>query len=302
LYIYARRHRALHVAPPPAINATDMPAVTLNNGVKMPMLSLGTWQYSSSVAETTVKLGLKLGITHIDTANDYQNQDGVGKALAGVARSSYFLTTKVPPQESARSAYDGTTKDLEANLRLLDLDHVDLVLLHYPPRSQSCTAMQEAWRAMEDFYAAGKAKAIGVSNYCISSFECVLAKAKVVPSVNQIQFHVGMGTDPIGVKSYADGKKIVTQAYSPLGNGGSELITGKLVSGIGAKYGKSGAAVSLHWLKQHGVPLSTKSTEEKHLADDLDAVAGSWDLGGADLATLDAATSPSSRPSFICTK
>ena len=106
-------------APPP--NATaPVPAVTLNNKVAMPMISLGTWQYSSSVAESTVTLGLKLGFNHIDTANDYGNQDGVGKALAGVARDSYFLTTKVPPQEHEGSAYDGTTKDLDENLRLLD--------------------------------------------------------------------------------------------------------------------------------------------------------------------------------------
>ena len=117
------------------------------------------------------------------------------------SRSSFFLTTKVPPQTSPKKAYAGTTKDLESNLELLKLRSVDLVLLHYPPVTQSCSAMQEAWRAMEDFYAAGKARAIGVSNYCISSFECILKTAKVTPAVNQIQFHVGMGTAPLGVKS-----------------------------------------------------------------------------------------------------
>jgi len=280
----------------------SVPAIQLNNGVAMPMISLGTWQYTPSVAETTVNLGLSLGFNHIDTANNYHNQDGVGKALANFNRSSYFLTTKVPPQTSSSNAYSGTTKDLDENLSLLQLSYVDLVLLHYPPPEQNCLAMQEAWRAMEDFYAAGKAKAIGVSNYCISSFECILQTAKVVPAVNQVEFHVGMGLDPIGIKSYGDAKGVVTQAYSPLGDGTAELITGKTVTSIGAQYGKSGAQVSLRWLKEHNIPLSTKATNATYLAQDLDSVAGNWSLSAADLKELDTATTPAGKPSFICNK
>ena len=92
--------------------------------------------------------------------------------------------------------------------------------------------------------------------------------------MNQVQFHVGMSADPEGVKSYADGKGVVTQAYSPLGDGSSELITGPLVTGIGKNYNKSGAAVSLRWLKEHNVPLSTKATNPLYLKENLDAVAG----------------------------
>lgn len=98
----------------------------------------------------------------------------------------------------------------------------------------------------------------------------------------------------------ADAKKIVTQAYSPLGDGSSDLITGKLVTGIGQHYNKTGAQVSLRWLKDHGIPLSTKATSAEYLSQDLDAVAGSWSLSAIDLAALDGATKPSGKPSFIC--
>ena len=101
--------------------AAPIPDVKLNNGVMMPMLSLGTWQYTPDVAETTVRLGLSLGFNHIDTANDYKNQDGVGKALAEHNRTSYFLTTKVPPRMLAKTAYSATMKDLEDDLNLLGL-------------------------------------------------------------------------------------------------------------------------------------------------------------------------------------
>jgi len=277
-----------------------VPNVVLNNGVEMPMISLGTWQYSPDVAQQAVTLGLSLGFNHIDTANDYNNQRGVGQALASVNRSSYFLTTKVPPQTS--NAYAKTTNDLNDNLDQLGLSYVDLVLLHYPPMGNTahCSAMQEQWRAMEAFYAAGKARAIGVSNYCPSSFECILSKATVVPAVNQVQYHIGMSNDPSGIASYCRSKNVTLQAYSPLGDGTTELINGPLVSGIGHAHNKSGAQVSLHWVYKQGVPLSTKSTSAAHLSSDLDIF--DWKLDDDEYASLDAATSPANHYSFVCTQ
>jgi diketogulonate reductase-like aldo/keto reductase len=274
--------------------------VEIAPGVHMPMISLGTWQYNSSLSESVVSLGLKLGFTHIDTANDYKNQDGVGRALASHARDSYFLTTKVPPQMLAPEAYAKTAADLADNMQLLGLGYVDLVLLHFPPMTQSCAAMQEAWRAMEAFLAAKKTRAIGVSNYCPSTLDCLLAKATVVPAVNQVEWHVGMGTDPMALRSYCAARNITIQAYSPLGDGTSELISGALVSDIGSRHKKSGAQVSLRWVAQHGVPLSTKATNPKYLAEDLDIF--DWALSGAELAELDAATAPAGTPSFVCSK
>jgi 2,5-diketo-D-gluconate reductase A len=284
-------------------SAASVPSVTLNNGVVMPMISCGTWQYDVSTAEKVVKLALSLGFNHIDTANDYRNQRGVGAGLKGVNRSSYFLTTKVPSQTSSRRAYSLTKTDLYDNLDQLGLDYVDLLLLHFPPvgNTRYCAAMQEQWRAAEDFYAAGKARAIGVSNYCPTSFECIFKTANVTPAVNQVKYHVGMSKDPNGIKSYCDSKGVTLQAYSPLGDGTSELIKGPLVSGIGAAHNKTGAQVSLHWVYKHGVPLSTKATDPTYLAEDLAAVAD-WgdDVTDGELASLDGATSPSGDYSFNC--
>ena len=158
--------------------------------------------------------------------------------------------------------------------------------------------MQESWRAMEAFYAAKKARAIGVSNYCQSSFECILQTATVVPTVNQIQYHVGMGTDSEGLVSYCRSKNVTVQAYSPLGDGTKELITGPLVTKIGAAHNKTGAQVALHWLANQGIPLSTKSTNEAHLRANLDIF--DWQLEVSETAELDAATTPASTPSFMC--
>merc|ERR1719440_83181 len=226
------------------------------------MMSIGTWQYDASTAEDVVRTALQVGFNHIDTANDYNNQEGVGAALAGVDRSTYFLTTKVPPGNAA-----ATAKNLQDNLDQLGLDYVDLVLVHFEPMLPfgKCKQMQEQWGAMEEFYKAGKAKAIGVSNYCPSSLECIMQTATVTPAVNQVQYHVGMGVDPIGVKSASEKYGIHLQAYSPLGNGESDLITGDLVTSIGATYDKTGAQVALRWIQENGVSLTTKTTKTSHM-------------------------------------
>merc|ERR1712048_523513 len=264
-----------------------------NTGADMPMISLGTWQYDDSTAEAAVKLALQTGFNHIDTANDYNNQVGVGRALKGVDRSSYFLTTKVPP-----GSYAATQKALQQDLDQLGLDYVDLMLVHFPPTFNNCKEMQDQWRAVEEFYKAGKAKAVGVSNYCISSLKCIAQTATVTPAVNQVKFHVGMGTDPAGLKSYCDSKGIHVQAYSPLGDGTSELITGALVTSIGKAHNMTGAQVSLRWLIETGVPLTTKTTKESHLRENL-GIFG-FVLADTEKSQLDDATTPAGKPSFAC--
>lgn len=276
-----------------AVVAASVPTHTLNNGVEFPMMSIGTWQYDEATAQQTVTDALALGFTHVDTANDYNNQKGVGAALKGRDRTSFFLTTKVPSGSASQ-----TTSDLQTNLDQLGLDYVDLVLVHFPPNFNRCSAMQSQWAAMEEFYSAGKAKAIGVSNYCPSSIECIMQTAKVTPAVNQVQYHIGMGVDPIGVKSSSEKYGIHLQAYSPLGNGESDLITGDLVTSVGANYNKTGAQVALRWIQENGVSLTTKTTKTSHMQQDLDVF--TFQLSSEEKATLDAATSPSGKPSFRC--
>lgn len=290
--------RAITIALPFCVaHGVDIPNVKLNNGVMMPMISIGTWQYDSPTAESVVKQALQVGFNHIDTANNYNNQDGVGKALVGVDRKSYFLTTKIPPVNSASTAYSTTKQQLQDDLNLLGLDYVDLMLLHGPP--QNCKANQEQWRALEEFYGTGKAKAIGVSNFCLSSFACINSTAKVVPAVNQIQFHVGMGPDPDTLISYGNSQGVLTQAYSPLGDGTSELITGKLVTDIGSAHNMTGAQVSMRWIIEKNVALTTKTTKASHMQQDL-AIFG-FKLAEDETSRLDHATSPASKPSWACT-
>lgn len=288
-----------------------VPTVQLLNGVNMPMISAGVWQYNSSTAEEACGLALEAGFDHFDTAHDYGNQDGVGEffkdAVAKKGRDALFLTSKVPGcglqgVGSGKKCYNDTIKLFEEDLTLLGVDHVDLMLIHFPPATGcnvlTCTEIQSQWSAFEAMYAQKKARAIGVSNYCISCFKCLNKTLKVVPMVNQIEYHVGMGTDPEGLKSYLKEQNIAMQAYSPLGDGSKELITGKLTTGIGARYNKTGAQVALRWITQSGVSLSTKADNEKYLLEDIDVFG--WDLSEADMASLNSATAPAGTPSFMC--
>lgn len=301
----------------PSVDGLNTTATTvkLNNGVVMPLVALGTWQYSSSTAEDAVTKAFAAGFTHVDTAKQYGNAVGVGKALkaSGKKREDYFLTTKTYGcyKSSSDSCYDQTMSDFESHLADLGVDYVDMVLLHWPSvysskrpgrHSGSCSASvcsknQGQWRAYEELYKQGKARAIGVSNYCASCLDCLLSNAEVVPAVNQIEWHVGMGSDPAGVASYTREKGILPQAYSPLASG--SLPSDSSLAAIGESYSKSAAQVALKWLVDKGVPLATKSDSAKYLAQDIDMF--SWELSEDHMADLDGKTQSSDKPSFACT-
>jgi len=277
------------------------------------MIGLGVWQYTTAVAQKAFEDAFAVGFDSIDTAHDYNNQDGVGKALKdilsnGTKRSGIFVTSKVPGCGAGQGVGGGkscgpdTKKVFTEDLSLMGVDYADLMLVHFPPTSCSamkCKEIQEQWAVFEEMYAQKKARAIGVSNYCQSCFECLLKSAKVVPMVNQVQYHVGMGVDPIGLKTYLAAKNITMQAYSPLGDGSKDLITGRLVTSIAKAHGKaSGATVALKWLVQSGVPLVTKASDPAYMAEDIDLFG--WELTAAEMKQLNEATTPSGTPSFMC--
>jgi diketogulonate reductase-like aldo/keto reductase len=275
----------------------------------MPLQGLGTWLYNDTRAEVAVELALSLGYTHIDTAFDYTNSAGIGRALAsakakyGRDRESYFITTKV---EGALN-YSHTLWEHEDNLAKLGVDYVDLLLVHFPsnvaanPPTGSAANRQEQWRAMEALYKQGKARAIGVSHYCKHHMEDILAIAEVKPAVNQVQYHVGMGPAPANAtddKPWDATVGVHFESFSPLcgpcttadGKKDMELITGDLVTGIGAKYNVSGAQVSLRWLVQQGIPVVPKTDKKEHLIENADLF--SWSLSDEDMATLSASKVP----------
>jgi len=305
-----------------SVSGDPTPTITLNNGVKMPAVAAGTWQYNTSTATSSVTQAIAVGFTHIDTAHDYcsdgstgscsggSNQPGIGKALqaAGLARSDYFITTKVPgcgmQGISKFNCGEDSAKAAQTNLDELGLPYVDLVLIHFPPMGgcgkENCKLIKKQWAALTDFYQANKTRAIGVSNFCPSCLECLAEDASaVVPAVNQFKYHIGMGADPEGLLSYCKQHGIAAQAYSPLGDDSSELITGKFVTAAGKAHGKSGAQVSLRWIYQHGVAVTTKADTKAYLQEDLDLF--SWSLTDAEMTEADGLTSPAGTPSFMCT-
>lgn len=285
------------------------PTVKLNNGVEMPMVALGVWQYDNATAEDAIQKALSVGFTHIDTAYNYYNQQGVGKALAGKPRDSFFLTTKTPPCEKGTSVEDchsQTQEQLNYDLSALQMDYVDLVLVHGTSgdRDSACDADAceldyAQWQAYEEFYAQNKTRAIGVSNYCTSCLECLMSKdLKVKPTVNQIQLHVGMGTQPITQNLLKENEKfdIIPQAYSPLGNG--MLITDEVLNAMAKKYNVTAAQIALKWIVKQNFPLATKADSTEYLTEDFDLF--TWDIKDEDMATLSSKASPSSRPSWSC--
>lgn len=302
------------------------PTVTLHNGLKMPLIAAGVYQYNESTAYESVSTALKVGFTMVDTALDYHNQDAVGRAIkdSGVARDQIFVETKVPgcanPAENTTrdpfTCYADTKKNLDFDLQQLGLPYVDLVIIHFPPfpsfvtrscnsLSGGCKMVKQQWQAMEEFYKAGKAKAIGVSNYCASCFEC-LKGTEVFPMVNQIMYHAGMGVDPKAFMSYDKSHGVQTQAYSALGNtpwtkhANPDILHGNLTTGIAKKHNVSTVQVALKFIVHQGLPAVTKSTNAAHLASDLDL--WSWDFDDADVAALNSYKTkvPFDNPSYAC--
>lgn len=293
--------------------AARPPTVALRNGVQLPLLSAGVYQYNSSVAEASIAAALDAGFSALDTALDYWNQDGVGRAVRaavakGVPREQIFVETKVPgcgnPGENTTrnpfTCYEDTKSNLEKDLQFLGLPYVDLVIIHFPPFQSfifrscgeltgSCAMIREQWKAMVEFYKAGKAKAIGVSNYCPSCFDC-LKGTDVFPMVNQVMYHVGMGRDPGGIVSYGKSHGVVTQAYSVLGNtpwthhADPKILKGNVTSAIAARHNVSTVQLALKYIVSQGVPAVTKSSSPAHLKADLDL--WSWNLTDDEMGQL----------------
>eukprot|EP00316_Scyphosphaera_apsteinii_P024186 CAMPEP_0119322196 /NCGR_PEP_ID=MMETSP1333-20130426/57520_1 /TAXON_ID=418940 /ORGANISM="Scyphosphaera apsteinii, Strain RCC1455" /LENGTH=318 /DNA_ID=CAMNT_0007329359 /DNA_START=11 /DNA_END=967 /DNA_ORIENTATION=- len=309
-----------------ALAATPTPSLRLNNGVEMPAIAAGTWEYDNTIAELSVTAALEAGFTHIDTAHDYcadgstgycassggSNQVGIAKAIArsGKPRHSLFITTKVPgcgTQGISRSMCGAdSVAAADSNIEELGVDYVDLLLVHFPPPlgcgKMNCKIIQQQWHALTTAHLrTNKTRALGVSNFCISCLECLAATpnmSSVVPAVNQFKYHIGMGADPGGLVSFSKSKGIIPQAYSPLGDNTSELISGPLVRKLGAAHGKTGVQAALRWIWQHGVAVTTKSGKMSHLQEDADIF--NFMLTAEEMANADKSKTPKGKPSFMC--
>jgi diketogulonate reductase-like aldo/keto reductase len=224
---------------------TSIASSTLNTGAKIPQVGLGVWQ--SPRGETTaeaVRVALRVGYGHVDTARIYGNEKDVGEGVrtSGVARADVFVTTKLWNDDQG---YDSTLRAFDKSLERLGLEYVDLYLVHWPVAGKRL----ESWRAMETLFASKRARAIGVSNYMVSHLEELLAKAKVPPAVNQIEVHPFLQHRDTRALCARHG--IVVEAYSPLTH--AKRIDHPVITDVARRVKRSNAQVLLRWGIQGGM-------------------------------------------------
>ncbi|MDR0845881.1 MAG: aldo/keto reductase [Lactobacillales bacterium] len=264
---------------------------TLLNGVEMPILGYGTWQTPDDVAQSVVYEAIKTGYRHIDTAAVYGNEVGVGAGIAQaiadglVTREELFITTKLWNDVGTS---EGTTEALKASLAKLGLTYLDLYLIHWPNpagfRDTIGFAARNAavWEAFEAAYAAGKVRAIGISNFYQRHIAPLLETAKIRPMVNQILLNPAEQED--GLVEYNEELGMINQAYSPLGRG--EVALNPVIAAIGEKYEKSAAQVVIRWHFEKGFVPLPKSVTPSRIAENFDVF--DFSLTEEDIAAIDA--------------
>ncbi|CAH1210487.1 putative oxidoreductase YtbE [Paenibacillus auburnensis] len=253
----------------------------LQNGVNMPWFGLGVFQVADGAELVkAVKSAIAHGYRSIDTAAIYQNERGVGQALAEalaenkLSREDLFITSKV---WNADLGYEATIAAYEASLEKLGLDYLDLYLIHWPVEGK----YKEAWRALETLYKAGRIKAIGVSNFQIHHLEDLLKDAEIRPMVNQVELHPYLSQQAL--RTFCREQGIQIEAWSPLMQGG--LLDQPDLQEIAAGYGKSVAQVILRWDLQHGIVTIPKSTREQRITEN--AAIFDFVLSAEDMARID---------------
>jgi diketogulonate reductase-like aldo/keto reductase len=255
---------------------------TLSNGLKIPKLGLGTWFINDQQAGEAVKAATEIGYRHIDTAQAYQNEAGVGEGIrkCGVARSEMFVTTKLAAEIKS---YTEAVASIDQSLRTMGLEYVDLMIIHSPQPWKNFGAQdrflegnREAWRALEEAYTAGKIRSIGVSNFTISDVENILGGSTVTPMVNQVLAHVS--NTPIELIEYCQHKGILVEGYSPVGHG--ELLRNKAIVDMAAKYNVSVPQLCIRYDLQLGLLPLPKTANPKHMQEnaDLDFVISETDM------------------------
>ena len=245
---------------------------SLTNGVEIPKLGLGTWMINDNNVVQAVKDAVKIGYRHIDTAQAYQNEHGVGEGAreSGVKREEIFVTTKLAAEVKS---YKKAVSSIENSLKALQLDYIDMMIIHSP---KPWTAFhkdepffegnREAWRALEEAYKVGKLRAIGLSNFEKADIDNILASCSVKPMVNQILAHIS--NTPLELIQYTQDKGILVEAYSPVAHG--ELLKNTKVSEMAKKYGVSVPQLSIRYVLQLGLLPLPKTTNPEHMKNNAD--------------------------------
>jgi len=239
----------------------------LSNSVEMPLLGLGTWLLDDEQAAQAVRDAVSNGYRHIDTAQAYMNEAGIGEGIrsSGVEREELFITTKVAAEAKT---YEEVTESIDESLTKMGLDYIDLLIIHSPQpwtefreENRYFEENKEAWKAMEDAYKAGKVKAIGLSNFLQDDIENILSSCEIKPMVNQILAHVS--NTPLDLIEFCQKNDILVEAYSPIAHGA--VLDNKEVKVIADKYGVSVAQLCLRYDIQLGLAVIPKTANPDHM-------------------------------------
>src|ERR1043165_624557 len=258
-----------------------MKNVVLNNGVEMPILGFGVYQIPDpEECERSVSEALRTGYRLLDTAAAYQNEEAVGRAIkrSGVAREEVFVTTQLWIQDPG---YESAKKAFERSLQRLQLDYLDLYLIHQPYGD-----VYGSWRTMEELYRGGLTKAIGVSNFHSDRVMDFIVHHEVVPAVNQIETHPFH--QQVETQKFLEENSIQIESWGPFAEGKNNIFRNEVLVSIGAKHGKSVAQVILRWLTQRSVVVIPKSVRKERMAENFDVF--DFELSAEDMnaiATLD---------------
>ena len=238
------------------------------NGVEIPVLALGTWLIDDDKVVDAVKAAIDLGYRHIDTAQAYGNERGVGEGVrkSGIARSEIFITSKVAAE---CKSYESAAKSIDETLRKMGLDYIDMMIIHSPQPwmevnqsdNRYYAENREVWRALEDAYAAGKVRAIGVSNFLQGDLDNILASCKVKPMVNQVLAHIA--NTPFDVIEYCQEKGIEVEAYSPVAHG--EAMKNERIVQMAEKYGVTVPQLCIKYDIQLGLIVLPKTANPAHM-------------------------------------
>ena len=264
-----------------------MQFVTLNNGVKMPVLGFGVYQIPPSDTERAVSEALEVGYRHIDTAAVYKNEEAVGKAIAasGIPRDDLFVTTKVWISDAGEDAARGA---FERSAEKLGLDVVDLYLIHQPFGD-----VYGSWRALERLNEEGRVRAIGVSNFPNDRLADLIAFNRVVPAVNQVETHPFL--QRFADQEFMAGEGVQIESWAPFAEGRNNLFTNPTLSSIARAHDKSVAQVVLRWLIQRGVVVIPKSVRRDRMEENFDVF--DFELADSDMAVV--TTLEKGEPLFI---
>jgi 2,5-diketo-D-gluconate reductase A len=258
---------------------STVPTITLNDGHEIPQLGFGVFQIPPEDTAEAVSQALEVGYRHIDTAEMYRNERGVGEAIrsAGLARGDVFVTSKLNNgahrPDDARRAFDQTLAEL-------GFDHVDLFLIHWPLPTRFDGDFVSTWKALQEFQQQGRARSIGVSNFQVSHLQRLLDQADVTPAVNQIELHPYLLND--AVRAFGEQHGIHTEAWSPIAQGA--VLNDPVVTSIADRLDRTPAQVVLRWHLQRGSIIFPKSTTPSRIKENFQLF--DFELEGDDLARI----------------